>query len=142
MPHALWEGRDDTCAYHRLEVQGFIRNGKASRLHEIGCDHSSDVRDGEIFSCEIWRRAQPLVENPNDLGHSWLIRFGPGRDLGNFEMSHGRMRVPEVLSHWQEEIELGAPVPHLDHADLDRRLAEKGRVRLNRFEIAADRHAL
>ena len=86
-------------------------------------------------------RAQPFVENPNDLSHSWLVRFGPGRDLGNFEMSHGRMRVPEVLSHRQEEIELGAPVPHLDHADLDRRLAEQGRVRLNGFEIAADRHA-
>jgi hypothetical protein len=52
------------------------------------------------------------------------------------------MRVPEILSHWQEKIDLGAPVPHFDYADLNRRSAEKGRVGLNGFEIAADRHAL
>ena len=128
--------RPSVPAFH---VGEFFRQLKFRDFHEIDRDLRGDVGDGEI--CHPRRRAGSSARRRGIAGIRRRAACWPRPSPATCGLTSGFMkgcRCWNTRRHRAQQIEFGAPVPHLDQRALQRAAAEQRRIGMQRLEIAAD----
>src|SRR5260221_3176751 len=116
-----------------------IRHRESARLHEIDGDLHRNIRNRIAIARDEFARREFSVEQLQKPNHSWSVGLGPGRNLGDLQLFHRRMRMAKYRCHVGKEIDLGPSVPHFNDCRILGSDTEQRRLRLQHFEISADR---
>src|SRR5215211_961290 len=120
----------------------FLRNGEVGRLHEVDRDQTGYVGNGEVIAGHIELILQFTIHDAEELDDTRFVDLGPFGQLRGLQLLHGRVRVAEYIRYRRQEVELHAPVPHLDQRLFFRPAPEQRRLRPQALEVAADGHRL